>query len=246
MQCTRAIKAAEALLPGAEPKVDFEYGKVCCKVAGRQVHIDKITHDYEKFIWRIEDGKAALGVDLNQEHIDKKMERLDNEYRAAREMGLQPPLTWNTGGLSQVSSLSFVAIQEYGRTEQDAPELGGYCWRQAAPSDNIFHGHEAKSFVVVQFSRHAVVAELRQYVPMSLHFLHAGSSATEYSEACQEASRMISKVRTHSLKPVFLGMDSSVEFAWPSDTMIGEHSLWFPPTERWMLLWRRSKIVAAR
>ena len=65
MQCTRAIKAADALLPGAEPQVDFECGKVCCKVAGRQVHIDKITHDYEKFIWRIEDVKAALGVDFN-------------------------------------------------------------------------------------------------------------------------------------------------------------------------------------
>ena len=33
VQCTRAIKAAEALLRGAEPKIVFEYGKVCCKVA---------------------------------------------------------------------------------------------------------------------------------------------------------------------------------------------------------------------
>ena len=88
VQGTRAMKAAEAFLPGAEPKVDFEYGKVCCKVAGRQVLTVEMTHDYEKFIWRIEDVKAALGVDLNQEHIVKTMERLDNEYRAAREMRL--------------------------------------------------------------------------------------------------------------------------------------------------------------
>ena len=47
---------------------------------------------------------------------------------------------------------------------------------------------------------------------------------------------MISKAKTHSLKPVFLGKDSNVEFAWPSDTIIGEHSLVFPPTERLMPL----------
>ena len=103
--------------------------------------------------------------------------------------------------------------------------MSTFCWRQAVPSDNIAHGNEAKSFVEVQFSRYAVVVELRQYVAMSLHLSHAGSSATEYSEACQEASRLISKARTHSLKPVFLGMDSNVEFAWTSDTIIGEHSL---------------------
>ena len=103
--------------------------------------------------------------------------------------------------------------------------MSTFCWRQAVPSDNIANGNEAKSFVEVQFSRYTVVVELRQYVARSLHLPHTGSSDTEYSETCQEASRMISKARTHSLKPVFLGMDSNVEFAWPSDTMIGEHSL---------------------
>ena len=103
--------------------------------------------------------------------------------------------------------------------------MSTFCWRQAVPSDNITHGNEAKSFVEVQFSRYTVVVELRQYVAMNLHLPHFGSGDTEYSEACQEASRMISKARTHSLKPVFLGKDSNVEFAWPSDTVIGEHSL---------------------
>ena len=49
VQCTRAIKAAEALLPGAKPKIDFEYGKVCCKVAsGTQILVAEITHDCER------------------------------------------------------------------------------------------------------------------------------------------------------------------------------------------------------
>ena len=86
--CTRAIKAAEALVPRAEPKIDLENGKVCCKVAGKQVLVVEITHDYEKVTWRMDDIRTALGVDLTQEHIDKTMERLDNEYRATREMRL--------------------------------------------------------------------------------------------------------------------------------------------------------------
>ena len=89
VQCTRAIKAAEALLPGAEPKFDF---KVCCKVAsGKQILVAEITHDKKKFVWRIGDIRTALGVDLAQEQIDNTMERLDNEQSAARELRLQPP-----------------------------------------------------------------------------------------------------------------------------------------------------------
>ena len=127
-----------------------------------------------------------------------------------------------------------MATQEYGRTERDASELGGYrllcqpfAGGRRSPAIISRIETEAKSFVGVQFSRHAVVVELRQYVAMSLHLPHTGSSDTEYSVACQEASRMISKARTHSLKPAFFGMDSFVEFSWPSDTMIGEHSLGF-------------------
>ena len=58
----------------------------------------------------------------------------------------------------------------------------------------------------------------------------------ECIEAYQEASKMISKARTHTLKPFFVGMDGNVEFAWPSDPMIGEHSLGFSPNERLMPL----------
>ena len=60
VQCTCAIKAAEALLPGCEPKIDFENGKVCCKVAGKQVLNAEITHDYDKFTWRTDDIRVAL------------------------------------------------------------------------------------------------------------------------------------------------------------------------------------------
>ena len=97
VQCTRAIKAAEALLPGAEPKFDFECGKVCCKVtSGKQILVAEITHDNEKFVWRIGDIRTALGVDLTQEHIDKTMERLDNEYKTARNLRLFVLLRFET------------------------------------------------------------------------------------------------------------------------------------------------------
>ena len=87
VQCTREMMAAEALLPGAELKIDFEYCKVCCKVAsGKQLLVAEITHDYKKFVWRI-----GMGLDLTQEHIDKTVQRLDNEHRAARDSRLQPP-----------------------------------------------------------------------------------------------------------------------------------------------------------
>ena len=55
VQCTRAIKTTEALLPGAEPKIDFEYGMVYCKVAGKHILVAEITHDSEKFTWRMDD-----------------------------------------------------------------------------------------------------------------------------------------------------------------------------------------------
>ena len=110
VQCTHAIKAAEALLPGAQPKIDVE--KVCCKVAGKQVFVADITQDNEKFIWRTDDIKTALRVDLSQEHIDRTMERLDNEHRAAREMRFQPPgitfVTWNTCGSVDLGVIIFL------------------------------------------------------------------------------------------------------------------------------------------
>ena len=57
----------------------------------------------------------------------------------------------------------------------------------------ILHGDEAKGFVCVEHSRYAAVAEPRQYVVVSLHFRHSGSSDTEYRQACQDASRLIVK-----------------------------------------------------
>ena len=126
MQCTCATKAAEALLPGCEPKIDFENGKVCCKVAGKQVLNAEITHDYDKFTWRTDDIRVALGVDFSQEHIHQIMERLYNGCKAATEMRVFSHLSitsvnWNTCGsvdtenamllerLSQVWSWSGIA-----------------------------------------------------------------------------------------------------------------------------------------
>ena len=43
----------------------------------------------------------------------------------------------------------------------------------------LLHGDEAKTFVGVEYSKYAVVAELRQYVAVSLHLLHSGYSDAE-------------------------------------------------------------------
>ena len=57
-------------------------------VSGKQILVAEITHDCEKFVWRVGDVGTALGVDLTQEHTDKTVERLDSECRAAREIRL--------------------------------------------------------------------------------------------------------------------------------------------------------------
>ena len=45
--------------------------------SGQQILVAEITHDYEKFVWRIGDIRTALGVDLTQEHIDKDYKTLE-------------------------------------------------------------------------------------------------------------------------------------------------------------------------
>ena len=137
-------------------------------------------------------------------------------------------VTWNTCGsvdigiamllerMSQVSSWSFVAIQEYG----SGAELRGHrllyqpCAGGRRSLAIILHEDEAKSFVGVGYSKHAVVVELRQYVAVSLHLPHSRSSDTEYIEACQEVSRMITTAR--GIQASVPWNDSNAEFACPS------------------------------
>ena len=200
-QRTRAIKAAEALLPGAEPKIDFECGKVCCKVAsGKQILVAEITHGYEKFVWRIGDIRTALGVDLTQEHIDKTLERSTSSSGLREKCVVSHSgitfVTWNTCGsgdidialllerMSPVSCWSFVAIQEYGRAQRGGAALGGHrllyqpCAGCRGAPAIILHGDEVKGFVGVEHSKYDVVAELRQFVALSLH-LHNSEAAIQ-------------------------------------------------------------------
>ena len=161
VQCTRAIKAAEVLSPGAKPKIDFEYGKVCCKVAsGKQIFVAEITHDCGKFAWRIGDIRTALGV-------GSTMSTRLREKCVFSRPGITFA-TWNTCGsadidiallletMSQVSSWSFVAIQEYGSAQRDGAELRIHrlfyqpgAWSRRAPAI-VLHGDEAKTFVGVE------------------------------------------------------------------------------------------------
>ena len=48
--------------------------------------------------------------------------------------------------------------------------------------------------------------------------------------------RLMNRAKGKSLKPVFLGMDSNVEFACPSEPAIGEYSLGLVTNERFMQL----------
>ena len=143
VQCTRAIKVAEALLLSAEPKSDFDYGKVCCKVAsGKQILVAESTHDYEKFVWRIGGHQDGIGGGSYTGTLTR-LWRGSTFCTGLREKCVfsHPGitfLTWNTCGsagidiallperMSQVSSWSFVAIQEYGKAQRDGAELGGH------------------------------------------------------------------------------------------------------------------------
>ena len=64
VQCILAISSVETLLLGADPKLDVEYGKVCCKMAsGKEILLAEITHHYEKFVWSLALIRTAFGVD---------------------------------------------------------------------------------------------------------------------------------------------------------------------------------------
>ena len=54
---SRCQRPAEVLLLGAEPKIDFECGKVCCKVASGK-HV-LVADDYDTFVWRVGDIRTA-------------------------------------------------------------------------------------------------------------------------------------------------------------------------------------------
>ena len=88
-----------------------------------------------------------------------------------------------------------MVIQESGRADRDGGDLCGHSPPNEPTAGGrrspaiVLHEDEAKGFVGVGYSRHAVVVELSQHVAVSLHLPHSGSSDTEYMEACLEASR---------------------------------------------------------
>ena len=139
-----------------------------------------------------------------------------------------------------MSSWSFVAIQEYGKAQRDGAELGGHrllyqpgARGRRAPAIMLY-GDEAKTFVGVECSKYAVVAELRQYAAVCLHLshfrkqrhrLHPGVPGG-FSNDCGGTT----------VEPLFFGMDSNVGFAWSCESVIGEFSLCLTPNERVMPL----------
>ena len=93
----------ETLLLGADPKLDVEYGKVCCKMAsGKEILLAERSHTIMKIscgLW------PSLGRHFEWTTVGsistKNHGEADNECRAAKKMGLFSQsnyafVTWQT------------------------------------------------------------------------------------------------------------------------------------------------------